>query len=107
MVKSTERVCYYETLRLEPNCSREDIKMAYYNPISEPSLTPTAGPMLSQRFSNPDLEVPFHSINFNGYSNSGRGFYKVYSDVFNMIYANERAFQKRKKLPWNSVHKPP
>ncbi|KAK9927422.1 hypothetical protein M0R45_024606 [Rubus argutus] len=30
MVKSTERVCYYETLRLEPNCSREDIKMAYY-----------------------------------------------------------------------------
>nr|XP_011463621.1 PREDICTED: dnaJ homolog subfamily C member 21-like [Fragaria vesca subsp. vesca] len=57
---------------------------------------------------NPDLETVFvESINFNGYSDSGQGFYTVYSDVFDRIYANERAFQERYDLPWGSVHKPP
>ncbi|PRQ17947.1 putative DnaJ domain-containing protein [Rosa chinensis] len=30
MVKSTERVCYYETLGLEPNCSMDDVRHAYH-----------------------------------------------------------------------------
>ncbi|PRQ50097.1 hypothetical protein RchiOBHm_Chr2g0129321 [Rosa chinensis] len=56
---------------------------------------------------NPDLEVPFDNIVFNGYSSSSRSFYNAYSDIFQRIYANERAFQKKNDLPWNSVHKPP
>ncbi|XP_040367293.1 uncharacterized protein LOC121050619 [Rosa chinensis] len=30
MVKSTERVCYYDTLGLEPNCSMDDVRHAYH-----------------------------------------------------------------------------
>ncbi|KAK9927433.1 hypothetical protein M0R45_024616 [Rubus argutus] len=144
MVKSTERVCYYETLGLEPNCSTVDVKKAYYamSKIYHPdkynsdcgmSKDEAAAKFLEVKKAydiliepdqraifdsyrqtyavpevfNADLQVPFNNINFNGYTDSGRGFYKVYSDVFEKIYANERAFQKKMKLPWNSVHKPP
>ncbi|KAK9927440.1 hypothetical protein M0R45_024623 [Rubus argutus] len=142
MVKSTERVCYYVTLGLEPNCSTVDVKKAYYamSKIYHPdkydsncgmSKDEAAAKFLEVKkaydiliepdqraiFDSyrktyavpevPELEVPFDNINFNGYTDSGRGFYKVYSDVFEKIYANERAFQKKMKLPWNSVHKPP
>ncbi|XP_062029029.1 DNAJ protein JJJ1 homolog [Rosa rugosa] len=51
--------------------------------------------------------VPTEGLRFSGYSNEGRGFFKVYGDVFEKIYANEVAFQEEKKLPPDSVIKPP
>ncbi|XP_062013849.1 DNAJ protein JJJ1 homolog [Rosa rugosa] len=144
MVKSTERVCYYETLGLEPVCSMDDIRHAYhelskiYHPDKYNSSCGVPKDEASAKFLaikdaydilkepherafydsylqtyavpeafNPDLEAAFDNIDFNGYSDSGRGFYKVYSEVFERIYANERAFQERNDLPWGSVHSPP
>ncbi|XP_050376586.1 DNAJ protein JJJ1 homolog [Argentina anserina] len=46
------------------------------------------------------------ALRFSSYSDEGRGFFKVYGDVFEKIYANEVAFQEL-KLPPDSVVKPP
>ncbi|KAL6177163.1 hypothetical protein ACLB2K_048689 [Fragaria x ananassa] len=145
MVKSTERVCHYKALGLEPNCTYEQIKAAHRKLIliyhwdkcrssqSGLSQDEATAKFLQVREAyetlmdhirreafdayrqtyavpevfNPDLEIPFDNVDFNGYSSSGSGFYKVYSDLFQRIYANERAYQKKKKMPWNSVNKPP
>ncbi|XP_062027209.1 DNAJ protein JJJ1 homolog [Rosa rugosa] len=145
MVKSTERVCHYETLGLEPNCSEKEIKAAHrkliltyhwdkcrssqcglsqeeatakflevqqayeilMDPIKRETYNAYRQTYAVPEVFNPDLEVPFDDIVFNGYSSSCRSFYNVYSDIFQRIYANERAFQKKNDLPWNSVHKPP
>ncbi|PRQ17967.1 putative transcription factor C2H2 family [Rosa chinensis] len=145
MVKSTERVCHYETLGLEPNCSEKEIKAAHrkliltyhwdkcrssqcglsqeeatakflevqqayeilMDPIKRETYNAYRQTYAVPEVFNPDLEVPFDNIVFNGYSSSSRNFYNAYSDIFQRIYANERAFQKKNDLPWNSVHKPP
>lgn len=145
MVKSTERVCHYKTLGLEPNCTDEQTKAAHRKLIliyhwdkcrsSQSGLSQDEAtakflqvreayetlmdPIRREAFDayrqtyavpevfNPDLEIPFDNVDFKEYSSSGSGFYKVYSDLFQRIYANERAYQKKKKMPWNSVNKPP
>ncbi|XP_050387498.1 DNAJ protein JJJ1 homolog [Argentina anserina] len=145
MVKSTERVCYYETLGLEPNCSDEQIKAAHrkliltyhwdkcrssqcglsqeeatakfleirlaYETLIDPDRRETFD-AYRQTYAvpevfKPDLEIPFDNVHFDDYSSSVCGFYEVYSDLFQRIYDNERAFQEKKNMPWNSVQKPP
>ncbi|KAL6183017.1 hypothetical protein ACLB2K_044428 [Fragaria x ananassa] len=46
--------------------------------------------------------VPTEGLRFSGYSDEGKGFFKVYGDVFENIYANEVAFQEMKELPKDS-----
>lgn len=60
----------------------------------------------------PDSVIPnlfsfFSNTVFSGYSDSGRGFYKVYSDVFNKIYANEINFAVKLGLGSGSVREAP
>ncbi|KAM3751262.1 hypothetical protein ACB098_04G095400 [Castanea mollissima] len=43
----------------------------------------------------PNLFSFFSNTVFSGYSDSGRGFYKVYSDLFDKIYANEINFARK------------
>ncbi|KAL0421995.1 UNVERIFIED_CONTAM: DNAJ protein JJJ1 [Sesamum latifolium] len=47
----------------------------------------------------PDLFPFFSNSVYSGYSDSGRGFYKVYGDLFEKIYANEVNFTKKLGLP--------
>ncbi|KAL6541817.1 hypothetical protein OROGR_011303 [Orobanche gracilis] len=47
----------------------------------------------------PDLFSFFSNSVYSGYSDSGRGFYKVYGDLFAKIYANELNFTKKLDLP--------
>ncbi|KAK6128147.1 hypothetical protein DH2020_038100 [Rehmannia glutinosa] len=47
----------------------------------------------------PDLFSFFSNSVYSGYSDSGRGFYKVYGDLFEKIYANELSFAKKLGLP--------
>ncbi|KAK2991576.1 hypothetical protein RJ640_013836, partial [Escallonia rubra] len=42
-----------------------------------------------------DLFPYFNNSAFSGYSDTGKGFYKVYSDVFDKIYRNEISFAKK------------
>ncbi|XP_015883263.3 DNAJ protein JJJ1 homolog [Ziziphus jujuba] len=60
----------------------------------------------------PDSVIPnlfsfFSNTVFSGYSDSGRGFYRVYSDVFNKIYATEVSFADRLGLGSGSVREAP
>lgn len=47
----------------------------------------------------PDLFSFYSNSVYSGYSDSGRGFYKVYADLFEKIYANELNFAKKLGLP--------
>lgn len=47
----------------------------------------------------PDLFEFFSNSVFSGYSDLGRGFYKVYGDLFEKIYANELSFAKKLGVP--------
>ncbi|KAL1373205.1 hypothetical protein HN51_003201 [Arachis hypogaea] len=55
----------------------------------------------------PDLFSFFSNTVFSGYSDSGRGFYKVYSDVFDKIHANEINFVKKLGLGVDSIRQAP
>ncbi|OIW18519.1 hypothetical protein TanjilG_13271 [Lupinus angustifolius] len=55
----------------------------------------------------PDLFSFFSNTVFNGYSDSGKGFYKVYSDVFDKIHANEINFAKKMGIGVDSVRQAP
>uniref|UniRef100_A0A2N9HE95 J domain-containing protein n=1 Tax=Fagus sylvatica TaxID=28930 RepID=A0A2N9HE95_FAGSY len=55
----------------------------------------------------PNLFSFFSNTVFTGYSDSGRGFYKVYSDLFDKIYANELNFARRLGLGLDSVREAP
>ncbi|XP_007037564.2 PREDICTED: DNAJ protein JJJ1 homolog [Theobroma cacao] len=55
----------------------------------------------------PDLFSFFSNTVFSGYSDSGRGFYKVYSDLFSKIYANELNFAKKLGLGLELVKEAP
>ncbi|GJM95600.1 hypothetical protein PR202_ga12361 [Eleusine coracana subsp. coracana] len=43
----------------------------------------------------PDLFAFFSSSAFSGFSDTGRGFYKVYGDVFDKVFAQELAYARR------------
>ncbi|KAL8547077.1 hypothetical protein ACS0TY_006705 [Phlomoides rotata] len=47
----------------------------------------------------PDLFSFFSNSVYSGYSDTGRGFYKVYGDLFEKIYANELNYVKKLGLP--------
>lgn len=47
----------------------------------------------------PDLFSFFSNSVYSGYMDTGRGFYKVYGDLFEKIYANELNFVKKLGLP--------
>ncbi|XP_004508679.1 DNAJ protein JJJ1 homolog [Cicer arietinum] len=55
----------------------------------------------------PDLFSYFSNTVYSGYSDSGKGFYKVYSDVFDKIQANEINFAKKLGLGIDSVRQAP
>lgn len=60
----------------------------------------------------PDSVIPnlfsfFSNSVFSGYSDIGKGFYKVYSDVFSKIYANELSFASRLGLGLDAVREAP
>ncbi|KAF3438083.1 hypothetical protein FNV43_RR20839 [Rhamnella rubrinervis] len=60
----------------------------------------------------PDSVIPnlfsfFSNTVFSGYSDSGRGFYKVYSDIFTKIYATEVSFAEKLGLASGSVREAP
>ncbi|CAL1381627.1 unnamed protein product [Linum trigynum] len=55
----------------------------------------------------PDLFSFFSNTVFSGYSDKGKGFYKVYSDVFNKIYANEVSFCKKLGIGFETLREAP
>ncbi|KAF9624223.1 hypothetical protein IFM89_008161 [Coptis chinensis] len=55
----------------------------------------------------PDLFSYFSNSVFSGFGNSGKGFYKVYSDVFNKIYNQEVMFVRKLGLGEESVRVAP
>lgn len=55
----------------------------------------------------PNLFSYFSNTAYSGYSDSGKGFYKVYSELFNKIYANEINFVKKLGLRMDSVREAP
>ncbi|CAJ2664642.1 unnamed protein product [Trifolium pratense] len=55
----------------------------------------------------PDLFSFFSNTVFSGYSDSGKGFYKVYCDVFDKIQANEINFAKKLGIGIDSVKQAP
>ncbi|KDP31343.1 hypothetical protein JCGZ_11719 [Jatropha curcas] len=55
----------------------------------------------------PNLFSFFSNTVYSGYTDTGKGFYKVYSDVFNKIYANEISFCKKLGLGLENVREAP
>ncbi|XP_062169451.1 DNAJ protein JJJ1 homolog [Alnus glutinosa] len=55
----------------------------------------------------PNLFSFFSNTVYSGYSDSGRGFFKVYSDLFSKIYANELDFASKLGLGRESVRQAP
>ncbi|PWA99847.1 dnaJ domain-containing protein [Artemisia annua] len=55
----------------------------------------------------PDLFSYFSNSVFNGFGDRGKGFYKVYGDVFDRIYRNELNFAKTMSLGANAVKEAP
>ncbi|KAK7388875.1 hypothetical protein VNO78_23702 [Psophocarpus tetragonolobus] len=55
----------------------------------------------------PDLFSFFSNTVYSGYSHSGKGFYKVYSDVFDKIHANEINFARKLGLGVDAVKQAP
>ncbi|XVF11799.1 hypothetical protein REPUB_Repub08aG0058900 [Reevesia pubescens] len=55
----------------------------------------------------PDIFSFFSNTVYSGYSDSARGFYKVYSDLFSKIYANEINFAKKLGLGLDVVKEAP
>nr|CAB3465972.1 unnamed protein product [Digitaria exilis] len=47
----------------------------------------------------PDLFAFFSSSAFSGFSDTGRGFFKVYGDVFDRVFAQELAYARRMGVP--------
>ncbi|WVZ90320.1 hypothetical protein U9M48_036629 [Paspalum notatum var. saurae] len=47
----------------------------------------------------PDLFSFFSSSSFSGFSDTGRGFYKVYGDVFDRVFSQELAYARRMGVP--------
>ncbi|PSR89123.1 DNAJ protein [Actinidia chinensis var. chinensis] len=55
----------------------------------------------------PNLFPFFSNSVFAGYSDAGKGFYKVYSELFNKIYSNELNFAKKLGLELGAVREAP
>ncbi|XP_039069411.1 LOW QUALITY PROTEIN: DNAJ protein JJJ1 homolog [Hibiscus syriacus] len=55
----------------------------------------------------PDLFSFFSNTIYSGYSDKGRGFYKVYSELFSKIYANEINFARKLGLRLDIVKEAP
>ncbi|KAJ0229457.1 DNAJ protein JJJ1 [Hirschfeldia incana] len=55
----------------------------------------------------PDLFSFFSTSVYSGYSDAGKGFYKVYYDVFNSVYLNEIKFARTLGLSIDSVREAP
>ncbi|CAN8239764.1 unnamed protein product [Cochlearia groenlandica] len=55
----------------------------------------------------PDLFGFFSSAVFSGYADTGKGFYKVYYDVFNSVHVNEIKFVRTLGLSVDSVKEAP
>ncbi|RDX91797.1 DNAJ protein JJJ1-like protein, partial [Mucuna pruriens] len=55
----------------------------------------------------PDIFSFFSNTVYSGYSDAGKGFYKVYSDVFDKIHANEVSYAKKLGLGVDAVRQAP
>ncbi|KAM5570909.1 DNAJ protein JJJ1 [Rosa sericea] len=96
--KQDEATAKFQELQKAYDVIKDPMQRADYDLYRKKNFTP-------ETF-KPNL-VPTEGLRFSGYSNEGRGFFKVYGDVFEKIYANEVAFQEEKKLLPDSVIKPP
>uniref|UniRef100_A0ACD5XNY9 Uncharacterized protein n=1 Tax=Avena sativa TaxID=4498 RepID=A0ACD5XNY9_AVESA len=75
-------------------------QILFADPVSSRSGAASASPV-------PDLFSFFSTSAFSGFSDSGRGFYKVYGDVFDKVYAQEVAYARRMGIPTDSIPTPP
>lgn len=75
-------------------------QILFADPVSSRSGGASASPV-------PDLFSFFSTSAFSGFSDSGRGFYKVYGDVFDKVYAQEVAYACRMGIPTDSIPTPP
>ncbi|CAM0949812.1 unnamed protein product [Alopecurus aequalis] len=75
-------------------------QILFADPVSSRSGSASASPV-------PDLFSFFSTSAFSGFSDSGRGFYKVYGDVFDKVYAQEVAYARRMGIPTDSIPTPP
>ncbi|KAG8093231.1 hypothetical protein GUJ93_ZPchr0012g19160 [Zizania palustris] len=75
--------------------------------FSDPASSSSGGGGGASASRVPDLFAFFSSSAFSGYSDSGRGFYKVYGDVFDKVFAQELAYSRRMGMPADSVATPP
>lgn len=55
----------------------------------------------------PDLSTFFSNAVFSGYSDTGKGFYKVYADLFGKVYAAELNYATKMGLGLDSVREAP
>ncbi|XP_010537389.1 PREDICTED: DNAJ protein JJJ1 homolog [Tarenaya hassleriana] len=55
----------------------------------------------------PDLFAFFSNAVYSGYSDTGKGFYRVYSDLFDSVCRNEVSFAKKLGLRMDSVKEAP
>uniref|UniRef100_A0ACD5XZQ8 Uncharacterized protein n=1 Tax=Avena sativa TaxID=4498 RepID=A0ACD5XZQ8_AVESA len=75
-------------------------QILFADPVSSRSGAASASPV-------PDLFSFFSTSAFSGFSDSGRGFYKVYGDVFDKVYAQEVAYARRMGISIDSIPTPP
>uniref|UniRef100_A0A2N9FLW0 J domain-containing protein n=1 Tax=Fagus sylvatica TaxID=28930 RepID=A0A2N9FLW0_FAGSY len=117
MASEKPKRCHYEVLGLSRNCSADEIRSAYKKMALQrhPDKLILFSNLANSGGSNsvlPNSAVPnlfsfFSNTVFTGYSDSSRRFYKVYSDLFDKIYANELNFVRRLGLGSDSVREAP
>lgn len=72
--------------------------------FSSPSTTPSS----SSRLIDVDQLFPFFSNSiFSSFSDTGKGFYKVYGEIFSKIYAQELSFAKEMALDLDAIGNAP
>ncbi|KAK1307395.1 Chaperone protein dnaJ 39 [Acorus calamus] len=129
--------CLYEVLGLNPNCTADEIRSAYkrlalqLHPdklIQSGAATPESATAAFQELVNAyeilfadvssngkgssrshdlDLFSYFSNSVYSGFTDRGKGFYKVYGDVFGKIYAREVDFAAKLGLGQDSVRPAP
>ncbi|XP_058080564.1 DNAJ protein JJJ1 homolog [Magnolia sinica] len=73
---------------------------------------PNSSSSSSSPFGGPHIDVPhlfpfFSNSAYSSFSDTGKGFYKVYADIFDRIYAQELSFAKELELGPDAVGQAP
>lgn len=73
---------------------------AWYDSHRSQILFSSSAPSSNSSNIVPNIFSYFSNSVYSGYSDTGKGFYKVYADVFDKIYQNELNFAKKMGLGW-------